>query len=55
MNREQRRRMEQAMSDDDKTKIAEAVNQFDLIMEQGNIIDLAKAKLERMAKAQVKK
>ncbi len=55
MNREQRRHMQQAMTDDDKSKIAQAVNQFDMIMEQGNIIDLAKAKLERMAKAKVKK
>lgn len=55
MNREQRRAMEQGMKEGDKAKLAEAVNQFDLFNEKNNIIDLAKAKLERMAKAKGKK
>lgn len=49
MNREQRRAMEKSTSEEDKTKMAEAVNQFDRIMQDGNIIDLARKKLEKMA------
>jgi hypothetical protein len=54
MNREQRRAMAKATSDEDKAKMAEAVSQFDKLSQQGNIIDLAKKKLEKMAAEKAK-
>lgn len=54
MNREQRRAAEAAMSDADKTKLEEATNMFGVFNEDNKLIDLAKAKLEKLAKAKGK-
>jgi hypothetical protein len=55
MNREQRRAMAKATSDDDKKKLAQAVSEFDKLSQQGNIIDLAKAKIAKMAEEKAKR
>lgn len=53
LNREQRRLVNATMSDEQKQKMKDDVGQLDVLMQQGSIIDLAKAKLEKMAKAKV--
>jgi hypothetical protein len=57
MNRAQRRAMIKGTTEKKKEELVNAVSQFDKLSQQGNIIDLAKKKIEKMAaeKAKVKK
>lgn len=54
LNREQRRIIDQTLTDEQKEKMKKDVGQLDVLMQQGNIIDLAKKKLEKMAQAKGK-
>jgi hypothetical protein len=49
MSREQRRAAEKAMSENDKEALVAAVAQIDQLMEKGNVLDLAKKRMEKMA------
>lgn len=47
---EQRRAMKKAISENDKEKMVQALTQMDQLMQEGNIIDLAKKRMEAKQK-----